>query len=99
MARGLGSVLLVLGLLLLGLWGYYQFLWDAPLEEPALPGRTPDPSRTPWTFDPGEMDRVYREARLTRLALSYGLPGAGAAMVLVGAFLLASGPGPKLPPR
>lgn len=43
----LGALLIAAGAALLGLWLWLHF--GPPVEEPANPGRTPNPSTSPWT--------------------------------------------------
>jgi hypothetical protein len=89
----LGVFLVVGGFLLLGL-GFCVHLATAPVVEPANPGGTPNPSQTPWTFEP-----VRRpESRWTREELTllyswpfrYALPISGCLLFILGTWLLSA---------
>jgi hypothetical protein len=87
--RILAGTLLLLAaaaLLVLAAW----LLW-APLEEPATLGRTPNPSRAPWAYDPASWNEMHRRATLQRRLILYVLPAACLGLAALGVLVLAGG--------
>ena len=83
------ALLILAGLGLIGLHVYWVWYPGAPLEEPANPGNTPDPSQAPWTYDREREEQEYRKGRITAKLVIYGLPAAGFLLLGIGAALLA----------
>ena len=104
MASKVGVFLLVLGVVALGcaIWLWHEY---RPVEEPANPGKTPNPSVTPWTFDPSSMppkpDREAVELYYCRVVwyrrlYRFILPPSGLLLIVAG-IVVAMGGGRERP--
>jgi hypothetical protein len=79
----LGILLIVIGLILLGAiaWGYLS----PPMEEPASPGKTPNPSRLP---SDEAFERTLRWTGRLVLFMRYGAIPTALLLIGAGVFLL-----------
>jgi hypothetical protein len=86
MASRVRSIALGLLLLLLGFTGLFTSVWpEAPLEEPASPGKTPNPSETITPFWEWWLYPSVRIIQSIRYAAAVG----GVTCLVMGAMLLA----------
>ena len=89
-SASLGVLLVLAGALLFGVWVYVCWAPGPPLEEPASPGRTPNPSTAPWTYDREKEESEYLLNRWKRGLVFYGLPAAGLILAALGVATLAA---------
>jgi hypothetical protein len=72
------------GALLLVAWAALEFI---PVEEPASPGKTPNPSKSSWYYEPLPASD-YSLARALSVLIGHVLPGAGSLALAAGLGLI-----------